>query len=226
MNLIDGEGGVSGTARVRKWVGRRMGRRQACAVLLAVLMTLVVVLLLGVSAAQMALQGERAARGERDRHIAFQAAEEALMDAENDIEGSVALPGRSAMFAADSALGFTDGCGAGLASSTLGLCQHAATGTPPVWQSVDFDDDGAASARSVPFGRFTGARMETGNGFLPFKRPRYIIELVPYTRAGEDAATQRSYFYRVTALGFGSNPTSQVVLQSFYRKRAVPGGTP
>ena len=203
-----------------------VGRRQAGAVLLVVLVTLVIVLLLGVSASQMALQGERAARGERDRHIAFQAAEEALMDAENDIEGNGTMPARSALFAHDSALGFTDGCGAGLASDTLGLCLHAATGAAPVWHSIDFADDDAGSARSVPFGHFTGARMETGNGFLPFKRPRYIIELVPYTKAGEDAATQRQYCYRVTAFGFGASAASQVVLQSFYRRRMAPGGTP
>jgi type IV pilus assembly protein PilX len=194
-------------------------RRQRGAALLAALFALLVVLLLGVSAAQMALVGEKAARGERDRHIAFHAAEEALMDAENDIEGSVARPGRSAGFAHDSALGFVDGCGAGAGSAGLGLCLHARTGAPPVWQSIDFGNDDPLSMRAVPFGHFTGAVMETGNGFLPFKRPRYIIELVPYNRAGEDAAVGRSYFYRVTALGFGAGEGSQVVLQTYYRKR-------
>ena len=61
-----------------------------------VLCLLVIILLLGISAAQMALQGEKAARGERDRQIAFQAAEEALVDAQNDIEGLPGAPGRAA----------------------------------------------------------------------------------------------------------------------------------
>ena len=42
-------------------------------------------MLLGASAARLGLQGEQAARGERDREIAFQAAEDALADAERAI---------------------------------------------------------------------------------------------------------------------------------------------
>ncbi|MDC8760567.1 pilus assembly protein PilX [Janthinobacterium sp. hw3] len=181
---------------------------------------LIAILLLGASAAQLALQAEKVARGERDWQLAFQAAEEALMDAEKDIEGTPAEPGRSAMFAPDSALGFVAGCGGDGAS--LGLCLRGAAGQAPVWQSVDFDDDGAATARSVPYGKFTGATMPSGEGLLPFKRPRYIIELLPFTQEGEDAGQQLGYFYRVTAIGFGARPGSEVVLQSFYRK--APGG--
>lgn len=144
------------------------------------------------------------------------------MDAENDIEGSAAAPGRSAMFAPDSALGFVDGCGAGAASSNLGLCLRAADAAVPVWQQVDLADDSAAS-RSVPYGQFTGAVMPTGEGFLPFKRPRYVIELLPYAAQGEDAGPAQRFFYRVTAIGFGSGEGSEVVLQSVYRKQAVAG---
>jgi len=201
------------------------GAAQAGAALLMSLCILIAVVLLGLSAAQMALQGERAARGERDRHIAFQAAEEALMDAENDIEGIPAMPGRSAMFAPDSALGFVDGCGAGASSASLGLCLRAAEGLAPAWQTVDFSDDGETTMKSVPMGKFTGAAMSTGEGFLPFKRPRYVIELLPYTQEGEDAGPHQRYFYRVTAIGFGSNETTEVVLQSFYRKQP-PHGEP
>lgn len=208
---------MNGAKRARRRVS------QAGAALLMALCILIAVVLLGISAAQLALQGERAARGERDRHIAFHAAEEALMDAENDIEGSPAMPGRSALFAPDSALGFVDGCGAGASNASLGLCLHAADGAAPVWQTVDFSDDGEATMKSVPFGKFTGAAMQTGEGFLPFKRPRYVIELLPYTQEGEDAGPQHSYFYRVTAIGFGSNENTEVVLQSFYRKQTPPG---
>ncbi|MET3133820.1 type IV pilus assembly protein PilX [Oxalobacteraceae bacterium GrIS 1.11] len=197
---------------------RRHATRQGGAVLMLALFLMVAILLLGASAAQLALQGEKAARGERDWHIAFQAAEEALMDAEHDIEGRAGAPGRSAMFAPDSALGFVDGCGSD--SVNLGLCLRAGEGAPPVWQSIDFADDGAGTARSVPYGRFTGAAMQTGEGFLPFKRPRYIIELLPYTKEGEDAGAGMRYIYRVTAIGFGARESSQVVLQTFYRKPA------
>jgi type IV pilus assembly protein PilX len=38
-----------------------------------------------------------------------------------------------------------------------------------------------------------------------------------YNRQGE-SAEKPSYFYRVTAIGFGVRDTTQVVLQTFYRK--------
>jgi type IV pilus assembly protein PilX len=158
------------------------------AALVLVLCTLIAVLLTGASAAQMALQGEKAARGERDRHIAFQAAEEALIDAENDIEGRPGAPGRSAAFASDSALGFVSACGAGARNISLGLCLMAEPGEAPAWQSIDFSGPESESMHFVPYGTFTGALMPTGRGFSPLQRPRYIIELLPCAEQGANAA--------------------------------------
>ena len=209
-----------------------MGRRKRIgmagergATLVFALCLLVLILLLGVSAAQMALQGERSARGERDRQIAFQAAEEALMDAEHDIEGLPGAPGRSALFAADSAAGFAEGCAGG----EPGLCLPAAGGAPPVWLSTDLGTADSAGG-TVAYGQFTGAAMQTGAGLLPFRRPRYLIELLPFHAPGEEAGTSAgepaaAYLYRVTAIGFGAQEDTQVVLQTFYRKQA-PGETP
>lgn len=195
--------------------------RQRGATLVFALCLLVVILLLGVSAAQMALQGEKAARGERDRHIAFQAAEEALMDAQHDIDGLPGLPGRSALFASDSAAGFASAC-----KGEPGLCLPAAGGAPPVWLSTDL---GVMDSGTVAYGQFTGAAMATGQGFLPFRRPRYLIELLPFHAPGEEAgaAAGAAYLYRVTAIGFGAQEDTQVVLQSYYKKQApAPGETP
>jgi Tfp pilus assembly protein PilX len=36
--------------------------------------------------------------------------------------------------------------------------------------------------------------------------------------AGEDAAAPSCNFYRITAIGFGARPQTQVVLQTYYRK--------
>jgi type IV pilus assembly protein PilX len=202
-------------------------RGECGAALVVALFMLIAILLLGASAAQLALQGEKAARAERDREIAFYAAEEALMDAENDIEGSLAALERSAMFEPDGTPGFVDGCGDGTAGANLGLCTRAADGDAPAWQNIDVSDDAAGSTRSVPYGAFTGASMQTGEGFLPFRRPRYMIEALPYTQEGEDAGPEgpaQRHFFRVTSIGFGPRETSQVVLQSYYRKqRKVPG---
>lgn len=211
--------------------GHAVAARDDGATLVYVLCLLIVILLLGVSAAQMALQGEKAARGERDRHVAFQAAEEALMDAQNDIEGLPGAPGRSSLFAPGSAAGFVDGCGDG---GALGLCLPAAKGAPALWLDIELDADQAASgtgaSRTVPYGQFTGAVMQTGQGFLPSRRPRYIIELLPFHPPGEEAGAAHgslatgNYVYRITAIGFGAQDSTQVVLQSYYRKQPTGAG--
>ncbi|HWV62571.1 MAG TPA: PilX N-terminal domain-containing pilus assembly protein, partial [Oxalicibacterium sp.] len=77
------------------------------ATLIVVLLLLIVVLLLGVGASQIALQGEKSSRNDRDHQIAFQAAEAALLDAETDIEASPdALRSRSHLFSVDGVAGF------------------------------------------------------------------------------------------------------------------------
>lgn len=196
---------------------REMSLYQQGVALLVALLMLVAVLLIGASAARLAWQGEKAARAERDRLIAFQAAEDALADAEREIEGGAdSWAARSALFAAGGAAGFDEGCGAGEVNQ--GLCSRAEGDAAPAWQAVDLAADSGAAMRSVPLGRYTGATMETGQGFLPFKRPRYIIERVPYHRPGEEAGSAPQYFYRVTAIGFGARASTEVVLQSSYRK--------
>jgi type IV pilus assembly protein PilX len=199
-------------------VAARRAAQQGGALVVSLLM-LVAVLLLGISAADIALQGEKASRNDRDRQVAFQSAEAALMDAELDIENS---PGndksRSLIFARESKEGFSEGCGAGTANIYLGLCNRAPEGAPPVWQTVDFMDE-SSNARSVPYGRFTKQSFQAGKGSLPSRPPRYIIELMTYNREGEGTSIEdMTYFYRVTAIGFGMRDGTQVVLQTFYRK--------
>ena len=166
--------------------------QQRGASLIVSLLMLVAVLLLGISAAQISLQGEKASRNDRDRQIAFQAAEAALQDAEMDIENSPDAKSHSPRLVFES---------------------------PAVWLTVDFTDAAASSTKSVPFGNFTGQKMQTGKGGLPSKLPRYIIEVLGYRVAGGGAeeGTLR-YFYRITAMGFGARESTQVVLQTFYRK--------
>lgn len=204
---------------------RRVSRvHQRGVSLIISLVMLVAVLILGTSAALLALQSEKASRNERDRQIAFQAAEAALMDAELDIEHSPdAANSRSLLFSKNSAMGFPGdgegGCTGGYGSTSLGLCKRAEEGASPAWQSVDFTDDQPATARSVPYGRYTGQSFQIDRGSLPGKLPRYVIELMTYNRNGE-SAEKPTYFYRITAVGFGPRDTTQVMLQTFYRKES------
>jgi type IV pilus assembly protein PilX len=201
-----------------------MNRREGGAALIVTLLMLIAVLMLGTSAAQLALQNEKASRNDRDRQIALQAAEAALADAELDIENSPDTSrSRSAMFSKDSARGFpADGesvCGAGENNKALGLCEHRAEGRTPAWMLVDFNDVSPATTQSVPFGKFTGQRFQTGIGYQPGRLPRYVIELMVFNAQGE-SADKPSYFYRITAIGYGARTVTQAVLQAMYRKES------
>jgi len=201
--------------------GRRPGARQSGMSLIITMLMLVAVMLLGLSAAQIALSSEKASRNERDRQVAFQAAEAALLDAELDIQNSTSSTTRSADFSKNSMLGFpseTDAaCGAGLNSRGLGLCSRRPEGSPPAWLKVDFSDVGLTTSQSVPYGTFTGQTFAYGSGTSSWRLPRYIIEIMTYNAPGA-SADQVSYFYRLTAIGYGMRDTTQVVLQTFYRK--------
>lgn len=183
------------------------------ATLVVVMIMLLVVLSLGVSAAQLAMQGEKVARNDRDRQMALQAAEAALMDAERDIEQRPEVPtSRSEFFASGSEFAFVEGCGS--ASDNLGLC--AWNEATPAWLGVDFMDQSSA-AHTVAYGTFTGQSLQTDHGSLPKRLPRYIIERMRDNRGGESAEASLP-IYRVTAIGFGMRETTQVVLQSMYKR--------
>lgn len=189
-----------------------MGRQRGIALLVS-LMLLLMVMLLGVSAAQLALQGEKAARGERDRDVAFVAAEGGLMDAERDIEDSGDPARRVAFEGGD---GFADGCAGG----GVGLRKRAAAGEAPVWQAVDLSGATDGGACTATHGAYTGALLPAGEGFLPFKKPRYLVERMACHQPGDDASAEAApkYCYRVTAIGFGARPETEAVLQSVFSK--------
>ena len=204
-------------------------KRQHGASLLLTLLMMICVMLIGVSASQLALEGEQAARAGRDRQTAFQAAEDALNDAERDVAAGApgaGAPGsgdggadgpaaRRAMFGASAEWG--DGC----SPPGQGMAERAAEGAAPVWERVDLTGAEDGGRCSLEFGAMTGAGMPTGEGFLPFQRPRYIIERMQCHQPGEDAraGASPSYCYRVTVIGFGSKPETQAVLQSVYRRK-------
>jgi len=91
---------------------------------------------------------------------------------------------------------------------------------PPVWQRVDLSGEADGGACTVAHGAYTAAAMPTGQGFLPFKKPRYLIERMECHQPGDDASAAAStrYCYRVTAIGFGAKPGTEVVLQSVFSK--------
>jgi type IV pilus assembly protein PilX len=191
-------------------------KRERGVALLVTMLLLVAVLLLGASASTMALLGERSVRAERDRLIAFQAAEDVLMDAEDDIKAArspVVIPTPPVPPAppppAPPGPPGPDDPPSASASST------APPPGVPAWQLVDLE-----GAATTEFGALSGAVMETGEGTLPFRRPRYFAERLARPGGG--------FHYRVTVIGFGNRPGTEAVLQSTYRRAADappgPGG--
>ena len=218
--------------------------------LIVSMMMLIVIIILGVSASQMAVNEERGARNDRDRQIAFQAAEAALKDAEYEILNPASPPcaapgqinrgrGRAGTFTcfnSINAVGFTaTATSACSLPPNAGLCDYDAAS--PAWrkpqtdpQHIDFvaDAKGTGSMSTVQYGQYTGRvyGSQAMAVFLgkPLSRypPRYIIERVrqntsvdTLTAAGEGSdSSDGAYMFRITAMGFGANVNSQVVLQT------------
>nr|WP_314543645.1 pilus assembly protein [uncultured Massilia sp.] len=180
--------------------------------LACVLLLLAATMVIGVAVARGAFALLASARNDGDRVTARLAAEAALLDAERDLAGAGAsadAAARAALLAQADGAGFVDGCGRGPAD--LGLCRAAA---PPAWHGIDLADPDADVL--VPYGRYTGAVLPLAAGMLPARLPGYLIEkLAP---AGADPA--QGSFYRITAIGFGTRTSTQVILQSLYRAPA------
>jgi type IV pilus assembly protein PilX len=173
-------------------------------------MLMLATMLVAVAISRAVFASIASAGAERERALAREAAEAGVRDAERDIGADIAAtadPARTAQFSAAGAGSFVEGCGrAGVAR---GLCSAS---SPPAWQALDLAEaDGAAP---VPYGYYTGATLTTGKGLLPARPPAYLIEKI----APPGATAAMGSFYRITAIGFGSHASTQVVLQSVYRK--------
>jgi type IV pilus assembly protein PilX len=175
--------------------------------LVCALMLMLAAMVIGLAVVRGGFVLLAAARNERDRDVAWAAAEAALRDAEHDIAGTAdPPPERAAHFGPAGASAFIDGCGRG--EDDLGLCRAR---SPPAWQTLDLAD--RDNPVLVPYGRFTGATLAIGHGVLPERLPAYVIERI----APPGATARQGSFYRITAIGFGSRASTQVVLQSLYR---------
>ena len=174
-------------------------RAQQGASLVIALLFLIVLTILGLVSVRSSTVQERMAGNDRDRAIAFEAAEAALRDAELDVRLNITP--------ADA---FDTGCASGLCwPSTVATSQ---------WRGVTW-----SGGTSRIYGVGSGA------GAYPIavaNPPRYIIELLPPLPSGPGdsevegnrASTDGGVGYRITATGWGRRPTTQVMLQSVYVK--------
>jgi type IV pilus assembly protein PilX len=169
--------------------------------LVIVMIFLVILSALGVTAMQSSTLSSRVARNESDRNLAFQAAEAALRDAELDL--------RNQRFDKTACTPTTTGCRAAPihmgdnfdTTCPLGLCESSAMATP-VWETPSL---WSTTGASIAYGTYTGAAA------LPVvaQQPRYVLEYFDFGGL--------SYAYRITAVGFGANTSTQVMLQSGFK---------
>lgn len=171
--------------------------------------------LVAATGVRIAMTDEKGARAARERHLAFEGAEAALRDAEDEIlRGS-----RAARFALGDVTGFAAGCSVvelpvpgEHAASVRGLCLPALEGERAVWRTADF------SARGVPYGTFTGQRWPG-----PSAAPRYLIEIAPDPVAGAAVGgpirpQHPSVLYRVSAEGTSASGLHVAAVQSAFRR--------
>lgn len=207
-------------------------RQQHGVSIIVVLLMLLVVSVVALAAARLALLGERGSRADRDRDVAFQSAENALLDAQRDIEGqTVGAPAgvRGIKFCPTSREGFEDGCGA--STSNRGLCNPAVDAGKPVWLAA-FDPANVAT-RTVEYGTYTGQSLTSAESLnapaaasLPAQAPRYVIEVYQDRQFDPNVARaagggDQTYFFQITAVGYGMNVNTQVMLQETYRAQST-----
>lgn len=180
--------------------------------LVIVMIFLVILSGLAITAIQGSTFSARIAGNESDRTLAFQAAEAALRDAENDINSVLSdgttCPGTLTVCRGESIFrgdGFDTACPNGrcIPNTTTPVWETSSN-----WTNVSPANNSAVVNGSVTYGFYTGATA------LPVvaQQPRYLLE---YFKQGDFSV------YRVTAVGYGANSSTQAILQSAVKARQI-----
>ena len=176
-------------------------KRQSGVVLLVCLMMLLLLTFIAMTGAQVTSYEEKMAGNMRDRNMAFQAAEAAIVAGE---AVATTLPfnctnGRYKAFDAD-------------CNGTLE--------TAPVWESINW----SPTANPPKTVQFTDGTLSN----IPVN-PRYIIETLPGFRCSIPASATctgageiKYYHYRITARAEGATNESVVILQSVFESQTPP----
>jgi len=186
--------------------------KQSGAALIVGLIFLVILTLLGLTAMQTGIMEERMAGNSRDRNLAFQAAEAAMRDAEYDTH---AIQPSGAQEAKLRTFGKISGMSGADTNCSEGLCCNPSTGgaaagltciepTTPVYNRF-------SSSIGISYGTYTFGYTSSSPATFPqvSKQPQYLIE--PFPPQGGH------FYYRISAIGYGINSSSNVILQEVYK---------
>jgi len=174
-------------------------QKQRGAVLIISMIILLMMTILGVTSMRTTALEERMAGNARDRYVAFEAAESALIDAETYIQTIVTknpfdLDGSDGLYSDDSSFG-------------------------KIEEYVDWDGGDPAK------GYLTATNIGTGEGLgTP---PKYVIQLLPSDETiggdtvnlgnyGDVAAKTGTTLVRITARGTGGSDNSVIFLQTVF----------
>jgi len=207
------------------------GEKQRGFSLFVAMIFLLALSLLAVAVMRNVVTHERMAGNTQDWNLAFQAAEAALRDGQNDVFQNVTDPNIFSVYAAA-------GCDT---NGRAGLCNPSADGTP-IWTHMATEDPCWAGQQNDPvtptnctvslaYGSQTNAvHLTDPNTATPLTaQPRYVIEYlgpagIDSLGTGRGKSSTPKYAYRVTAAGFGNirtaagAPATRVVLQSVVQK--------
>lgn len=173
--------------------------RQQGVILVIGLIVLLVMTLIGLSAARSTLLEERMSGSNTDQNIAFQAAEAALRTGELTLQAPV-LPN-------------FDGTG-----GRYRALEYVSPGQAPYWKQWQASEASSWNANAIAYTGMTGAP-----GVLSQASARYYIEEFPLVYGlGEslaaDAAVDELGFYRITARGVGISGTTSAIVQSTFKR--------
>ena len=211
-------------SRAASTIGPRPQRGVA---LIFVLVMMSLVFSIAAISARLSSSGERVGASERDRQVALQGAEAALIDAEREItEPLESQRACSLHFAA-----FAPGCSA--ETDLRGLCNADITNSDtPLYKLIDFNENDDDLRKYVRYGEFTSLTYEfAGNetssiGLAdvgkPASPPKYIIErkklAVPLDGVDQNGLLRKVQMdygtYVVTAVGYGLSKRTMVMLQA------------
>lgn len=213
-------------------------RSQRGLALVFVLIMMSIATAIALIAVRITLLSDRAARNDRERQVALQSAELALQDARDDIMSPAKT--RGCQFGLPT-MSPVAGCQAD--SEARGLCgPNEALGDQPLYQAINWEDTSDSTRVHVNYGEFTGRlnTLQVGTFGAPAKPPKYIIVdetntlnfLVQLSNAGatklsrpqgkerDSSSLKNLAAFRVFALGYGTSPDIQVLLEAVILKPA------
>lgn len=211
-----------------------VGQARTRGISLIIVLVFVVILSLGAALSmRRAVLGEGVSSGQLDYEIARQAAEAALRDAEIDVfsirdqrpsgafctytdraaSGSTGSPLLNQLEGSNCPLGRCAPIGEPNSGAMTNTLPWGTSGLSGNWNDNTSSKPQAADSNcsftgGVPMGTFTGLGRLTG----VTRQPEYLFERLT---GGIGGLVEGAVMFRITARGFGLNPNTEVMLQSF-----------